>query len=236
VVVDESAPKAPTAAASTPPDYAGGGGWYKGSAQVTFASAGDPALSDGSPGSGVNPSTIPGPETFSTSGSHTACGTVTDNAGNTSSQGCATVQVDATPPELEISCPASAQVGTEASASFTASDGQSGLASAASGSVPIDTSTAGEKTVGTTAVDNVGNETTQSCSTVVGYPTPGAPTRTAGTSPTDSGLITLGWTGADPLQYFGLSYTLQHRNAASGWGTVAGGIEALSYEFGGSGE
>ena len=237
VKVDETAPYAPSVTASRPPDYAGNGGWYKGSVEVTFSSNGDRTLADGSPGSGVNPASIPAPETFDTSGSHTASGTVTDNVGNVSAPGSLTVQVDATPPTLEITCPASAPVGSSASASFTASDGQSGLASEPSGSVPIDTKTAGEVTVSTTAVDNVGNETTKSCSTQVGYPNPGAPTLSAGVSPNASGLFTLAWTGANPMEYFGLSYTLQHHNAATKtWSTVASGIEALSYEFVGAGE
>jgi hypothetical protein len=237
VKVDQSAPNAPSVTASRAPDYAGGGGWYKDSVEVSFQSNGDPALSDGSPGSGVNPVSIPATQTFSTSGSHTASGTVTDNAGNVSAPGSLTVQVDATPPSLEITCPASVPVGSPAAATFTASDGQSGLASEPSGTVAIDTSSAGEKTVSTTATDNVGNETTESCSTVVGYADPGAPSLSAGSSPNASGLFTLAWAGADPLQYFGLSYTLQHHDAATEtWTTVASGIEALSYAFTGAGE
>jgi hypothetical protein len=237
VKVDKTPPYAPTATASREPDYAGGGGWYKESVTVSFTSNGDPSLSDGSPGSGVNSSTLSAPETFTTSGSHTACGTVADNVGNVSAPGCLTVQVDATPPSLEITCPATALVGSSAHATYTASDGYSGLASEPSGTVPIETSTAGEKTVSTTAVSNVGLETTKSCTTDVGYSTPGAPELTVGVSPNKDGLFTLEWSGANPMQYFGLSYTLQHHNAASEeWSTVASGIEALSYQFTGAGE
>jgi dienelactone hydrolase len=237
VKVDETAPNAPSAVASRAPDYAPSGGWYKDSVEVSFTGNGDPALSDGSAGSGVNPATLPSPQAFETSGSHTACGTATDNVGNVSTSGCLIVQVDATPPSLEITCPASVAVGTPASADYTAFDAQSGLASVASGTVPIDTSSAGEKTVSTTAVDNVGNETSRSCSTQVGYADSGAPTLSAGSSPSANGLYTLAWTGSDPMQYLGLSYTLQHHSAASAtWSTVASGIEALSYQFTGAGE
>jgi hypothetical protein len=236
VKVDKTAPFAPSATASRAPDYAPGGGWYKNSVEVGFLSNGDPNLSDGSPGSGVNLPTLSSPQTFSTSGSHMACGTDEDFAGNVSAPGCLTVQVDATPPSLEISCPAKALVGSTASASYTASDEYSGLASEASGTVPIDTSTAGEKTVSTTAVSNVGLETMKSCSTVVEYPNPGAPELTVGKTPNKDGLFTLGWTGANPLSYFGLTYTLQHQNHSGTWTTVASGIEALSYEFSGAGE
>jgi hypothetical protein len=170
VVVDKTAPNAPTVTASRAPDYAGGGGWYKDSVEVSFASSGDPALSDGSPGSGVNPASIPASQTFDTSGSHTASGTVADNAGNVSAPGSLTVQVDATPPSLEVKCPVSVALGSAgAVATVTASDGQSGLAVNPSGSVPIATSKAGPETVTRTAVDNVGHETTSSCTTEVGY-------------------------------------------------------------------
>ncbi len=169
VVVDETAPNAPTASADRSPDYAGGGGWYEDSVTVSFSANGDPALSDGSPGSGVNLSTLSAPQTFSTDGSHLASGTVQDNAGNTSAPGTLTVQVDATPPNVEVSCPATATFGSSAKATITASDGQSGLAVDPSGTVPIDTSTVGVKKTSATAEDNVGHTAEASCETTVEY-------------------------------------------------------------------
>src|SRR5205823_5092604 len=165
-------------------------------------------------------------------------GTVADKVGNVSGAGTLTVQVDATAPSVEVTCPAMAVVGEAGvHATVTASDGESGLASDPTGTVPISTAHAGPVTVQRTAIDNVGHETTSSCTTEVTYPTPGAPTLSAGTNPNANGLFTLSWTGADPLEYFGLSYTLQHHNAATAtWSTVASGIEALSYEFSGGGE
>jgi hypothetical protein len=237
IKVDKSAPNPPNVSADRAPDYAGGGGWFKDSVEVTFSSGGDPNLSDGSPGSGVNPATIPSPQTFNTNGSHEACGSEQDEVGNESSPACLTVQVDVSPPTLELTCPAKALVGESVSASFTASDGQSGLASEPSGTIPIDTSTAGKKTVGASAADNVGHEAFQECSTEVEYPTPGAPTLSAGTNPNANGLFTLSWTGADPLAYFGLTYTLEHHNAEGPpWSQVAGGIENIDYAFTGAGE
>ncbi len=168
VVVDKTPPNPPLVSADRAPDYAGGGGWYKDSVEVSFAANGDPALSDGSPGSGVDPSSVPSPQTFATDGSHTASGTVSDFAGNISEPGTLTVQVDASPPTLEITCPSSVTVGASASATVTASDAQSGLAVDPSGTVPIDTSKAGPQTVTRTALDNVGHETTKSCTTEVG--------------------------------------------------------------------
>ena len=170
VVVDQSAPGAPTASADRSPEYAGAGGWWKDTVTVSFADNGDPLLSDGSPGSGVNPSSIPASQTFSADGSYLASGTVTDNAGNISEPGSLAVQVDASAPSAEASCPAPVSIGAKGvNATVTALDGQSGLAKDPSGSYPIDTSTAGVKTVEVTAIDNVGHETTASCSTLVGY-------------------------------------------------------------------
>jgi lysophospholipase L1-like esterase len=168
VVVDESAPNAPSASADRAPDYAGGGGWYADTVSVSFSDNGDPLLADGSAGSGVDPSSIPGSQTFNTDGSHSVSGTVSDNVGNVSAAGGVTVQVDATAPSLEVSCPAIAQVGqTGVSATVAASDGQSGLAGDPSGTVAINTNTAGPKTVERMAVDNVGHSTSASCTTQV---------------------------------------------------------------------
>jgi hypothetical protein len=170
VVVDETAPSAPSVTADRAPDYAGGGGWYKDSVTVSFTAGVDPLLSDGSEGSGVNPATVPAPETFDTDGAHEASGAEADFAGNVSATASLTVQVDATAPSLSISCPATAQVGQSGvQATIAASDGQSGLASDPSGTVPIDTSKAGSVTIERTAVDNVGHTTTSSCTTLVGH-------------------------------------------------------------------
>ncbi len=238
VKVDETPPNAPTATAARPPDYAGKGGWYKDSVEVSFSANGDPNLSDGSLGSGVNPASVPATQTFATNGSHEACGTVTDFAGNESSPGCTTVQVETTGPNLEISCPATAEVGQQGvAANYSASDEYSGLASDTSGTVAINTETAGVKTVSTTAVSNAGLENTKSCSTTVGYPKPGAPTLSVGSTPNKTGDFTLSWTGPNPMSYLGLSYTLQEHNAAtSSWTTLASGIEALEYQLNGEPE
>ncbi len=81
VKVDRSGPNAPTAAAATAPTF---GEWYAGSVEVAFTANGDQALQDGSSGAGVEPSSLSSPQTYSTSGSHTACGTVADVLGNVS--------------------------------------------------------------------------------------------------------------------------------------------------------
>ena len=90
--------------------------------------------------------------------------------GNESAAGCLTVQVESTPPNLEITCPTMVAIGAAGvNATVTASDSYSGLKTNPSGTVPINTSTSGLKTVTETAVSNVGTEVTKSCSTFVGY-------------------------------------------------------------------
>lgn len=170
VKVDRSGPNAPTAAASREPEYAGAGGWYRDSVGVSFVAGGDVSLPDGSEGAGLDPASLTGSQSFTTDGPHTACGTVADVLGNVSAPGCATVQVDASPPSASVSCPATAVLRTSGiSASVSASDGQSGLAHDPSGTVPLDTSALGPVTIARTAIDNVGHETTSSCTTDVVY-------------------------------------------------------------------
>ena len=158
VVVDTSAPNPPNASADRAVDYAGDGGWFKDAVTVTFSGDGDPALVDGSVGSGV--AGVSAPVTFSTSGSHTASGTATDYAGNVSASTDLTVQVDATTPEMSIACPAApVLLGATASAAWTASDAHSGLATAASGTVALETGSVGLKTASApTATDHVGHD------------------------------------------------------------------------------
>jgi lysophospholipase L1-like esterase len=232
VKVDQTPPTAPTLTPDRSPDYAGGGGWFKDSVTVTAADTGDPLLADGSAGSGVDPASVPAPVTHAASGSFTDTATVKDNVGNVSTQTSRTVQVDATAPSLNVSCPATALLNSSASATVTASDGQSGLASDPTGTVPINTSTAGTTTLTQTAIDNVGHETTASCTVEVLYPVPGVPALSSGVTP-NVGVFGLAWTAsADPLLYSSLQYTLQHRNAAdTEWSDVGNALAAPSFEF-----
>ncbi len=231
IVVDRTPPNAPTITPDRAPDYAGGGGWYRDSVTLTSTDNGDPALADGSPGSGVDPASVPAPVTYSSSGSFTDTATVKDRAGNTSSPTSLTVQVDATPPSLSVSCPSTALLNASASATVTASDGQSGLAVDPSGTVPIDTSSVGEKTITETAVDNVGHVTTEHCTTDVVYPVPGVPALSSGSTP-NTGVFGLSWTpSADPLLFGSLQYTLQHRDADSEWSDVSTALGEPSFEF-----
>jgi hypothetical protein len=170
VVVDMGAPNAPTVAADRDPDYAGDGGWYKDSVTVSFAANGDPDLQDGSAGSGVV--AVTADQAFSSSGSHTATGIATDDAGNVSAQASLVVQVDADGPVVAFTdCPTAPLIlGSTTSANWQASDGESGLASAASSSVALVTSSVGGKSVDSPeASDNVGHTATATCNYSVIY-------------------------------------------------------------------
>jgi hypothetical protein len=170
--IDRSNPNAPTVSPDREPDYAGDGGWYTGSVTAKFASAGDPALKNGDAGSGVVESSVPTAKPLTESG--TASGTVKDLAGNESAAGSLTVKIDNAKPKVEPTCPSAPVLkGATAEAKWSATDGQSGLKTAATGTTSLDTATVGTRTAtiaAGTAKDNVGNESeAQSCSYTVVY-------------------------------------------------------------------
>jgi hypothetical protein len=180
VVVDKTNPNAPTGSAAPAAAYTDGSGdsWYKDSVTASFTGNGDPALVDGSPGSGV--ASVTGSKTFDSSnvsastGAFSYDGTVTDNAGNVSSKTTVSGFVDWQAPSASFSdCPTTAVLNSSGSVHWTANDPapSSGLATPASGSVALDTSTVGSHTVSSTApADNVGHTgSAASCTYTVNY-------------------------------------------------------------------
>lgn len=162
IVVDLTAPTAPTADGDRDPDFVGDLDWYADTVTVTFSGSTDPDLADGSPGSGV--ADVTDPQTFSTSGAHTATGSATDGAGNVGSTTSLTVNVDATAPVVTFtSCPVDVILGSTVSATWSASDAHAGLATPGSGSIPLDTSTIGTRSVSASATDSVGHPVTVAC-------------------------------------------------------------------------
>ncbi|HEV2815594.1 MAG TPA: LamG-like jellyroll fold domain-containing protein [Solirubrobacteraceae bacterium] len=157
VVVDRTAPSAPSITPNRPPDASPD--WWFDTVTLGFAGTGDPDLPDGSAGSGVDPASVPASVTYTTTGSHAATGTVRDRAGNTSPSASRTVRVDASAPTAAITCPATDVVQDSATtASWTASDTGSGLAGAASGTVALNTAAIGTHTVSTPQIrDRVGH-------------------------------------------------------------------------------
>ncbi|WP_221242849.1 carboxypeptidase-like regulatory domain-containing protein [Conexibacter arvalis] len=160
--IDRGNPFAPTLSADRPADSANG--WFRDTVTVSTADDGDRMLADGTAGSGVDPDSVPAPQTFATSGRHIASGAVRDRAGRVSPTRWLTVKVDADAPSNTLHCPAGAvTVGTRAKATWAAADAQSGLQGPRTGSVALDTSSAGSFEVAHTAVDRVGHRTTSSC-------------------------------------------------------------------------
>jgi dipeptidyl aminopeptidase/acylaminoacyl peptidase len=167
VKVDQSAPAAPSITPDREAEYAGDGGWFRDAVTLTTADNGDPDLRDGSAGSGVDPDSVAAPQELTASGAVQR--TVRDRVGHTSVQAQRSVQVDTEKPALALDCPASVLLHGSASVLVTASDDQSGLRDDPSGSVPVDTDTAGDQTIARTAVDNVGHVRTASCDVGVQY-------------------------------------------------------------------
>lgn len=150
----------------------GGTAWYRDA--VTFEwSAIDPALADGSQGSGVKTGPTPAYVTFATTGIHGSSAEATDFAGNTGVGTLSGVHVDASSPTFGA-CPAAGPFtlnsGAQAVGTILADDTGSGIDltdSTLSGSV--DTSSVGKKTVTFTAADNVGHTATRACEYYVTY-------------------------------------------------------------------
>ena len=163
-LIDLTNPGAPTLAADRVPDYAGGGGWYADTVTVTATDAGDPLLADGSAGSGVDPGSVPAPQTFTTTGRHVVVASVSDVAGNGSRTTRLSIRVDADAPTTTLSCPATVRLGARANASWDDDDAGSGLVGPNHGRVALDTATPGSHAVGHTATDRVGHTATSSCS------------------------------------------------------------------------
>lgn len=252
VIVDRIPPAAPVLAADRAPAWED---WYRDGVVVRFADGGDPALPDGSAGSGLNPASVPAPRTLSTTGTHTITGAGKDRAGNASPSVSGTYRVDAdapsgsattgsytpgtwtrsdvtvafscadagagldgpapapvvigtegagqlrsadcrdrvghvttvasgaisidkSPPEGALSCPGPVVAGSAASATWSASDGLSGLAGATTGTIPLDTSGTGVHTATHRVTDRVGNATELTCTFSADGPAAPSPTPT----------------------------------------------------------
>ncbi|MGZ6711199.1 MAG: carboxypeptidase regulatory-like domain-containing protein [Solirubrobacteraceae bacterium] len=182
VVVDKTKPSPPSGHTAPGPahvDSATGTRWYKDSVTVSFSANGDPALGDGSPGSGV--ASVTPAKTFDSAnvdpktGAFSQDGTATDNAGNVSAAATVAGSVDWAAPTASFSdCPRSDVLLHSAHAAvWTASDPapSSGLATSARGSVALDTSRVGPHTVRSPApADNVGHVgSAASCTYTVDY-------------------------------------------------------------------
>ena len=136
---------------------------------MSFGGSSDPDLDDdrvgiaNKTGSGVKG--YAGDDSLTSSGTLSYSGKATDRADNDSAATTGTVKVDADDPSLQTSgCPTGpVLLGSARSLSVSASDGESGLATDPSGTLALDTSSVGPKSVTVTAKDNVGHEVSATC-------------------------------------------------------------------------
>ena len=158
VVVDRVSPYAPVLTADRAPAW---GDWYRDGVEVSFADGGDPALPDGSPGSGLNPASVPAPRLIATTGATTVSGSGKDRAGNASPVVSGTYLVDADAP-LATADTGTYQPGTWTSSDVTVtpacSDAGAGLAGAGPAPEVVSAEGAGQRRSGECA-DRVGHVT-----------------------------------------------------------------------------
>jgi hypothetical protein len=167
VIVDQTAPAAPTLTTDRAPEYGADGGWFRDAVTVTTTDGGDPALRDGSAPSGVDPDSVAAPQRLTASA--TVSGTVRDRVGNESVAAVLPVKVDATGPSLALDCPSSVALHGQGAVTVRAADLESGLATDPTGVVAIDTGHVGAQVVERTATDNVGHTRTERCEVLVRY-------------------------------------------------------------------
>jgi len=166
VRVDRTGPRAPVITAARKPDTARGGGWYRGPVKVTAKASADPALPDGTPGSGLDPASVTSlKRTISASGKTVVTVPATrDMLGNVSPIGRRAIQIDRRKPTIKVSCPKRAVKGKRAFVRVRAKDGQSGVAGKANRKIRINTKRSGRTKVLIKVSDRVGNKATKTCS------------------------------------------------------------------------
>ena len=168
--VDASAPVVEARLASTPAYQDGAHAWFTDEATVVVT-ASDPDVQPFERGSGLK---VDPAGTYVVTASRDFTATATDNVGHTGTSTPVLIRVDGAAPVVSATCPAGPVVkGSSAKATWTASDGPtgSGLATASTGDLALDTSAVGRRTVtAPTATDNVGRTSaTTTCAYDVVY-------------------------------------------------------------------
>ncbi|MDQ3741743.1 MAG: hypothetical protein M3389_12465, partial [Actinomycetota bacterium] len=107
ILIDRTPPNPARLVVAGTPAY---GEWYRDSVSASWAHDGDPDLADGTPGTGVDPASVPADVAFSTTGAHPLSARLRDRAGN-SALTERTLRVDADAPALTLQCPPVAHVG-----------------------------------------------------------------------------------------------------------------------------
>jgi lysophospholipase L1-like esterase len=154
-----------------------------------------------------------------------------DGAGNINASQTRSLKLDRTPPAVALTCPATpVLLGSAQTSRVAATDTRSGLVEPYSDPYRLDTSVPGVNPHRFEVQDKAGNKASASCTYVVRYADPAAPTVTDGATPND-GDFTVGWTAPAPPSY-PLRYTLERRPAAGGaWEQVAEGLKDPTHAF-----
>ncbi|MFC6238941.1 PxKF domain-containing protein [Longivirga aurantiaca] len=169
LVIDRTAPSDPTLTPDRVAEYspAAGDAWWADTLTVTAAGSSDPALADGSAGTGIAGYTDP--QTLTATGATVVSGTATDGAGNTSTSQAA-FRVDASAPVVAYgACPATRLKGQALTLAWSATDAGAGLATSSTGTQVVDVDVVGEKTYQASATDLVGHTTVATCTVRVVY-------------------------------------------------------------------
>lgn len=160
VVVDQTRPTLTADAGAPAYTPTGSAPWWKDTASVIFT-ANDPALADGSAGSGVDAASFTASQTFNTQGAFsTGPQTAKDLAGNGSSAVTLEGNLDTAAPVLNVTCPSGPfYVGSTATGSWNATDdGGSGVKGTDSGTFGLDMRPGAHEALKIDAVeDNVGH-------------------------------------------------------------------------------
>lgn len=112
----------------------------------------------------VNPASF----TITTDGTHSLTYWAVDTDGNAESPHTKTIKIDKTAPEVTLSLPACVLLNQVTSATWTATDSTSGV-DPSSGTISVDTSSFGIKTISVTVLDKAGNSKTVTKTVTVKY-------------------------------------------------------------------
>jgi hypothetical protein len=198
VVVDRVSPPAAKLVTDRAPAWQD---WYRDGVEVRFADGGDPALPDGSPGSGLDPASVPAPQLIATTGSTVVSGAGEDRSGNPAPPVSATYRVDADAP-LATASTGSYQPGTWTRSSVTVTFACSDVGAGLAGAVPAPVVVSGEgagQVRSADCADRVGHATTATSAAISIDKT--APTGSAScpSEVTPGAQASASWTASDAL-------------------------------------
>lgn len=165
IKVDRSGPLAPVLRPARRPDSAARGGWYRGPVRVTAQARADRPLPDGSPGVGLDTSSLkPLSRTINRAGvTRIDLGTTSDLLGNVSPRGVGTIRIDRRGPAIRLACPKRVKVGRRAFVRARLNDPQSGLVGKANRRIRINSKRPRNLRIRVVGRDRVGNVTRRAC-------------------------------------------------------------------------